>query len=269
MGRTAGLGRTDDEGRHIYSILDLFRYSSNTDPDTSQQYTSRDLKVGPRDYFSIDGNHLLTKFDGKGQGDPGDWAPSIRGDSFAHVQRGVAELVTQTDLREMNVLGWNLRPGINNEATDGALSDVLPYPLSDGLSHPVVGPLKGGKIDVGDNTAGLVKTSDKGSAINLLTSATIFGGNVDIAGGSHLVSDKVENMGFARGNTRIGYTSSGNTTLTVDNAHNSHHTASPALLGHYIASSFVAGSDGGHGTRISVGSSAHEQPPHLTTPHHG
>ena len=103
FGRIGSLGSASAGfGSGIYTPLDLFRYSAPGVHDYSNP--------GANDYFSIDGTHLLTEFNNHNQygGDVSDWYPTIQGDSFGDAYHGVAGLVTPTDLRELDVLGWNL-----------------------------------------------------------------------------------------------------------------------------------------------------------------
>ena len=103
FGRVGSLGSASAGfGSGIYTPLDLFRYSAPGIHDYSNP--------GANDYFSIDGTHLLTEFNNHNQygGDVSDWYPTVQGDSFGDAYHGVAGLVTPTDLRELDVLGWNL-----------------------------------------------------------------------------------------------------------------------------------------------------------------
>jgi hypothetical protein len=88
-------------GVSLYTPLDLFRYTSAG---------VRDFSPGHNDFFSIDGQHLLTEFNNHNQfgGDVSDWYPTIQGDSFGDAYQGVTGAVTATDLRELDILGWNL-----------------------------------------------------------------------------------------------------------------------------------------------------------------
>lgn len=93
MGRVGYLG-ANNVG---YSPLDLFRYSSAgvhaTTPGAG--------------YFSVDGQTMLTAYNNPlNGGDATDWTSSLVGDSFGSGYSGVASLVSATDLREMNVIGW-------------------------------------------------------------------------------------------------------------------------------------------------------------------
>jgi FG-GAP-like repeat len=101
FGRIGNLGLTVNGQSGLYTPLDLFRYSS---PGV------RDFSPGNNDFFSVDGQHLLTEFNNHNQfgGDVSDWYPSIQGDSYGDGYKGVMGAVTPTDLRELDVLGWNL-----------------------------------------------------------------------------------------------------------------------------------------------------------------
>ena len=103
MGRTAMLGTLGTAGE--YTPLDLFRYSS---PGT------RNLTAGAGSaFFSPDGTTMLTQFNNPataGGGDAGDWAvPATSGDAFVtSASSGVANVVTSSDVRLLNVLGYTL-----------------------------------------------------------------------------------------------------------------------------------------------------------------
>ena len=110
LGRDAGL---QIDGPNQYSVLDLFRYSA------PGQHQTVDLVPA---YFSVNGGKTnLNPFDSTG-GDDGDWASSVQGDSFGYGAAGETGLVTRTDLREMDVLGYTL-----NLPTDTAAQLVSAY----------------------------------------------------------------------------------------------------------------------------------------------
>ena len=98
MGR---IGNLNNYGEG-YTPLDLFRYSA---PGV------RDLTPSAG-YFSVDGKTMLTQYNNPATGgDAADWTPSVVGDSFGSGRAGVAALVSTTDLREMNVLGYTRAVG--------------------------------------------------------------------------------------------------------------------------------------------------------------
>src|ERR1700761_6648514 len=100
LGRIAGSG-TLESGSPSYSPMDLFRYAAAGQLALTPEAAS----------FSIDGTHLLLPFNNPAGGnDAGDWAPSVRGDSFGEGSQGQTGLVSATDLEVMDVLGFTLAP---------------------------------------------------------------------------------------------------------------------------------------------------------------
>jgi hypothetical protein len=125
LGRIGGLGQ-GSVGGGAYTPLDLFRYNFNFDPDHQQYSFFRTLSAS-NGYFSIDGTHLLAQYNNPvttGE-DAGDWINTLQGDSFGDNYPGVASLVTPTDLREMNVIGWQRSPATHDDFNGDAVSDVL------------------------------------------------------------------------------------------------------------------------------------------------
>jgi Ca2+-binding RTX toxin-like protein len=99
MGRQMMVGQTF-QGQKAFELLDLFHYSSAG---------VRDFSGTQAGYFSINGGSTnLDSFNTNAGGDFGDWAASAGHDSFlAFSSSSVVNAVTETDLREMDVLGWN------------------------------------------------------------------------------------------------------------------------------------------------------------------
>ena len=124
-------GNTEQQKDGQYSLLDLFHYDSSG-------VRSMDLPlfqpVSTAAYFSIDGSHYLEEYNNLSvsSGDLGDWLPSISGDSYGSSPPGVLAAVTPTDLREDNVIGWDLAPATINDFSGNGVSDVLFYNQNSG-----------------------------------------------------------------------------------------------------------------------------------------
>ena len=116
------LGRTDlADSNGGYTPLDLFRYTAIDGGATDAPGTA----VGVRDepfvagysannysYFSADGATVTLPYEtpqdvAKGA-DVADWAPSVPNDSFADDAPDGADVISATDLQEINVLGYDL-----------------------------------------------------------------------------------------------------------------------------------------------------------------
>ncbi|MGH6993644.1 MAG: NF038122 family metalloprotease [Caulobacteraceae bacterium] len=99
LGRISDLGMDTQGAASLYNPLDLFRYSA---PGI------RDL-VPAAGWFSINGENLLMPYnDPNNGGDAGDWTGSVVGDSYGDGARGIAGLVSNVDIAEMNVLGYQV-----------------------------------------------------------------------------------------------------------------------------------------------------------------
>ena len=87
-------------GDPVYSPLDTFKYSA---PGVHEYGSGTS-------YFSLNGDQLLLPFnDPSNGGDPGDWGPSVHGDSFdAFGDTGTVEQLSSVDLRLMELLGYHL-----------------------------------------------------------------------------------------------------------------------------------------------------------------
>jgi FG-GAP-like repeat len=106
-----------------YEPLDLFHYASSTH--------NRTFSGNTPGYFSPDGGVTnLDNFNTNPNGDFGDWANSAGNDAFlAFSPSGAANPVSAADLREMNVLGYDIPPPppkgfVGNFNNDGH-SDLL------------------------------------------------------------------------------------------------------------------------------------------------
>jgi hypothetical protein len=105
VGNTAASGPGDHP-------LDLFKFSAAN---------TREFVGTNAGYFSIDGGTTnLNNFNTATNGDFGDWAASAGNDSFlAFSSSGVPNIVSLADLREMDVIGWQV---VETAPTIGALS---------------------------------------------------------------------------------------------------------------------------------------------------
>ena len=114
-----------------YSALDLFHYNST---GTRSMTLGGTNPVSTAAYFSLDGSHYLEEYNNLSvsSGDLGDWLPSIKGDSYGDLWSGFESAPTPTDVREMNVIGWNRAPATLDDFTGTAVSDVLLYDQSTG-----------------------------------------------------------------------------------------------------------------------------------------
>lgn len=103
MGRIALLDEKIGSVENVYSPLDLFRFDANGAPAVVSGLAAN---------FSVDGGTTaLAQFNAITGLDAGDWGPSVVDDSFdAQSGPGVANTVSATDLREMDVLGYALSP---------------------------------------------------------------------------------------------------------------------------------------------------------------
>lgn len=117
MGRALLVGGRIGNTPNGYYPLDLFHYSSNGVHDFSGTTPG---------YFSVNGGATnLDNFNTNPGGDFGDWASSAGNDAFnAFSASGVTNSISQTDLRELDVLGWDASSG-------GTTSSPSPTPQPD------------------------------------------------------------------------------------------------------------------------------------------
>ncbi len=122
MGRSLFVGETLGATSNSYGVLDLFHYSANG---------VRDFAGTTPGYFSINGGATnLDNFNTNPNGDYGDWASSAGANSFsAFATPGAVDAISQTDLRALDVLGWNL-------ASSGSTPTPPPPPPSPPPSQP-------------------------------------------------------------------------------------------------------------------------------------
>jgi len=106
MGRIGSAGTFLVPGTSYYTPLDLFRYSSAGTRDLTPTSSSTD-------YFSADGQTMLTQFNNPTHGgDVADWASTVQGDAFGSASYNTVLSVTPTDLSLMDLIGYTLAPGV-------------------------------------------------------------------------------------------------------------------------------------------------------------
>jgi hypothetical protein len=94
MGRSSG-----SDGSYYKTILGLCRYSSSGVYNASSSYSGA--------YFSIDGKTMLRQM-GEAGGDLGDWGSSIVNDAYGYANTGNVSVISDIDMRVMDVIGYNL-----------------------------------------------------------------------------------------------------------------------------------------------------------------
>jgi hypothetical protein len=102
MGRILWQGSVTSGGQPVYMASDLFKYSG-----TGTHVVSSGTTAG---YFSVDnGATHLANYNTVNGGDFGDWSstPDIQDAARAFAPSGTVEPVTDTDLRALDVIGWN------------------------------------------------------------------------------------------------------------------------------------------------------------------
>ena len=185
MGRSGSLGMWSGSG--VYTPLDLFRYAA---PGL------RDLASGPG-YFSVDGSQMLLAYNDPGQGgDPADWDTATLGDAFGDGMQGAASLVSATDLREMDVIGYRLATPANTASLPaaGMFAAASPTPV---ISHAAGGQLVNDRASLAPFAAVVISDPATGQTetvtVTLGTStrgslSTQGQGTVDASGGVYIVS---------------------------------------------------------------------------------
>jgi autotransporter passenger strand-loop-strand repeat protein len=190
-----GLGRIGGDGSNP-GPMDLFRYSAVGTPDAT---LGRD---GAPAYFSIDGIHLLTEFHnpiaGNGsndQTDSADWdssgtfqqptpvfGASSEWDAFGVAVAGEEGVVTSTDLRALDVLGWTL----SGTTPITTVSSGQTATVGAGQSVSGVTVQSSGALDIG--SGGVAQATVVSGGIEFVLSGGVDSGATLLAGGEQVVS---------------------------------------------------------------------------------
>lgn len=123
LGRADALGGIDpfDATKKDYTLLDFFHYAaaggaSNAAPGSAAGVLNEPFVAGYnaslQSYFSYNGTTITLPYDTPSQvaagDDVADWTNSVMNDSYGFAFPGATERVSNTDLQELNVLGYEL-----------------------------------------------------------------------------------------------------------------------------------------------------------------
>jgi hypothetical protein len=149
MGRIGGLGKnTDNGGNPIWSTMDLFRYSASGVHDFS------DGQDGKTAYFSVDGIQMLVPFNNQYSGatrvNDGDTADFSVLDVFGFGSPGTGLVLSSTDIKNMNVLGWT--PASAADTQPPALNNDNPLLILAGSTQAITSSLLSASDNVSSAT---------------------------------------------------------------------------------------------------------------------
>ena len=189
MGRSLFVGGTIGTTSNSYDVLDLFHYSANG---------VRNFSGTTPGYFSTDGGAThLNNFNTNPNGDFGDWASSAGADAFsAFGTPGAVDVISQADLRELDVIGWNLGSSTSTPTSPPSPPVPTPPPAKPDLAiskFAFIGSHFNYELDnIGSGIAGAstdgiyVSTSPNGasSLIGTISSPALAAGGADTETGS-------------------------------------------------------------------------------------
>lgn len=121
MGRVDLNGNDSFDTGPAYTLMDFFHYSAQGGNANAaygspvgqlEQPFVSGYNANTQTYFSYDGQTVTLAYDqpqfvAEGN-DVADWASTVPDDSYGYASYGATELVSTTDLEEMNVLGWDI-----------------------------------------------------------------------------------------------------------------------------------------------------------------
>ncbi len=181
MGRALLAGGTIGSTPNGYYPLDLFHYSANG---------VRDFSGTTPGYFSINGGATnLGSFNTNPGGDFGDWASSVGHDAFlAFSPSGVVNAISQNDLRELDVLGWDAASGTtSNPPPTTALPDLTITGFSFAGAHFSYHVSNIGTGAAASSTAGIYSSTSPTGPLTLIgtsSTAALGAGTSDIETGT-------------------------------------------------------------------------------------
>ena len=125
------LGRVDYNGRDVtgdgddaYTLLDFYRY---TEAGALSQPFVQGYNPHTQTYFSYNGVSMTLPYDTyseiKSGADVADWTSTVSDDSYGYASNGKNDPVSETDLQEMDVLGYDIANTIN-QSVPSSLTDA-------------------------------------------------------------------------------------------------------------------------------------------------
>ena len=114
--------------------------SLNVTPEALHRYSSAgaiDTSSAAGGYFSVDGKKLLDAM-GETGADLADWASSVKNDAFGYGSKGIANVISNEDFRELNILGYDApSPFTGNDLaySRNVSSAYKAYDYIDGLNY--------------------------------------------------------------------------------------------------------------------------------------
>ncbi len=221
MGRQLMVGQSFG-GSISYEPLDLFHYSAPG---------SRTFSGTQTGYFSLDGGSTnLDNFNTNPNGDFGDWASSAGLDAFrAFSSSGVVNAVTPTDIRVMDVLGWDRASSSPPAPPSQPDLIVTNLALNDTTASYRINNVGTGAAAA--STTGIYLSTD--STITSSDTLLNAGSTPSLApGGSDNESVSVPFPGnLAAGTYYIGAIANYNGQVTESNAANNASSGTPVILG--------------------------------------
>ena len=180
MGRQMFDG-ADFAGAAGYTALDLFHYSAPGVADFSGTTPG---------YFSPDGGYSnLGNFNTNPEGDFGDWAASVGNNSYlAYSNPGALNPVTASDIKVMNLLGWDSAPSSSSLPSSSQPASSQPSSSlgSSGPASVVTAPPTSGHVtDMGSTSVpanGVLANASDSDPSDLLTVSAVNGSAANVGG---------------------------------------------------------------------------------------
>jgi Ca2+-binding RTX toxin-like protein len=217
MGRSLLVGGTIGSTPNGYYPLDLFHYSA---------VGARDFVGTQPGYFSFDnGVTDLNDFNTNSGGDYGDWASNAGYDAFlAFSSSGVVNAISLTDLRELDILGWDRAQAVTQPDLTASKFTLNLGSVSYQINNAGTGPAASSTAGVFLSTDSAITSSDTLLATTATPSL--------IAGASDSESASLVLPGnLAIGTYYLGALADYNNKVAESNEANNASNAIPVILG--------------------------------------